>query len=63
MDTVLLEDIVHGECELVAMDANQYGTIVALVQRNGSYAMIECLANQSSGKAVGTMIELSADCV
>ena len=63
MDTVILEDIAHGECELVAMDANQYGTIVALIQRNGSFAMVECLATQGSGKATGTVIELPADCV
>ena len=63
MDTVTLEDLVHGECELVAMDANQFGTIVALIQRNGSFAVVECLAAQGSGKATGAVIELPADCV
>ena len=62
-DSVILEDIVHGECELVALDANQYGTIVALVRRTGSFALVECLANRGSGKATGTVTELPADCV
>lgn len=62
IDSTAIEEVVHDDCEVIALDVHSTGMMVVLVCIHAVYAIIEYKVDPISHKVVGRKIDLPVEC-
>lgn len=62
IDSTAIEEVVHENCEVIALDVHSTGMMVVLVCVRSAYAIVEYKVDPASRKMIGRRIDLPAEC-